>query len=98
MDPAYLPWGTLILALFTFGIWMYIKQVEIVHRPPGPNMWLIVMLLVFLLAVGFVAPLIIGSGDLDKVLLFTILGWTGVGGSLLLLFIGGARLLTGSKK
>ena len=98
MDPTYVPWGTLVLALFTFGIWLYLKQVEVVHKPPGPNMLLIVGIIVFLLIIGFVAPLIIGSGDLDKVLMYNLCAWSGVGGSLVMLLVGSARLLTGGKK
>ncbi len=98
MDPTYVPWGTLVLSLFTFGIWLYLKQIEVVNKPPGPNMLLIVGILVFLLIIGFVAPLIIGSGDLDKIIMYNILAWSGVGGALVMLLVGSARLLTGGKK
>jgi hypothetical protein len=94
MDPSYLPWGTLVLALFTFGIWLYLKQVEIVHKPPGPNMLLIVGILFFLLIAGFIAPLIIGTIDIVAI----VLGWVGIFGSLVMLLVGTARLLQGGKK
>lgn len=94
MDPSYLPWGTMVLALFTFLIWLYLKQVEVVHNPPGPNMLVVVGIIFFILIVGCFAPLFIGMIDIVAI----VLGWVGIFGSLVMLLVGSARLLTGGKK